>query len=75
MKNNNVKEMIRQQKQMAEERKEMVSDSQIFTHIKFIGTPRKEVTVAKPTHKFHFGREQKENGHRKLSGEAGERRI
>ena len=55
MKNNNVKEMIRQQKQMAEERKEMVSDSQIFTHIKFIGTSRKEVTVAKQTHKLDFG--------------------
>jgi|DEB0MinimDraft_12_1074336.scaffolds.fasta_scaffold373883_1 acid stress-induced BolA-like protein IbaG/YrbA len=46
MKNNNVKEMIRQQKMMAEERKEMVSIRYDSNHFS-IGTVREEIDAKK----------------------------
>ena len=63
MKNNNIKEMIRQQKMMAEERKEMVS--YIYGCISFIyivGIPRETFATKKQIDKQHFRRKQSQNG-------------
>ena len=47
MKNNNIKEMIRQQKMMAEERKEMVSYIYSFIYVFMIGTTRETFAIKK----------------------------
>ena len=59
MKNNNIKEMIRQQKMMAEERKEMVSSFILYLlmYCYCLGTARKTFAIKKQTDKQYFRRE------------------
>ena len=78
MKNNNVKDMIRQQKNMAEERKEMVNNIQNFFKSNlliyftiemnlifcddYIGRTREEASIKKPSDQQHFRRKQQKDG-------------
>lgn len=66
IKNNNVKQMVRQQKLMAEERKEMVSYT-FSSHTFKIGRPRKTVDSQKQIDKRHSRGKWKEDGDWKLS--------
>ena len=58
MKNHNIKEMIKNQKMMAEERKDMVSYLFLCIYILTffqIGTTRKTPLIEKQIDKFNFG--------------------